>query len=109
MTKFLNTMRLLGPKLGAVLIQLPPSFTDAEISTINTFLAELPPDLDYAVEFRHKSWYTPATVALLETYGIGWVAIDYVDLPKRIEATANFLYLRWLGRHGRFTGHAKNG
>ena len=107
MTKFLNTMRLLGPKLGAVLIQLPPSFTDAEISTINTFLAELPPDLHYAVEFRHESWYTPATVALLETFGIGWVAIDYVDLPKRIETTTDFLYIRWLGQHGRFAGRGQ--
>ena len=107
MTKFLDTMRFFGPKLGAVLIQLPPSFSDAEVETLNTFLAELPSDLRYAVEFRHESWYTPATTALLQAYRIGWVAIDYVGLPQRIEATADFLYLRWLGQHGRFAGHAE--
>jgi len=39
---------------------------------------------------------------LLRAYQIGWTAIDYLDLPKEIHLTGDFLYLRWLGRHGRF-------
>jgi uncharacterized protein YecE (DUF72 family) len=42
---------------------------------------------------------------LLETYHVGWVSVDYVGLPKQITQTTDFLYLRWLGRHGQFKRH----
>ena len=45
-------------KLGAVLIQLPPSFTVKEFQNIELFLDRLPSGYDYAVEFRHSSWNT---------------------------------------------------
>jgi uncharacterized protein YecE (DUF72 family) len=102
MTPFLETMRWLGHKLGAVLIQLPPTFTADQFDTVADFLACLPPDIQYAVEFRHPSWYVPETAELLKTHGMGWVSIDYIDLPRQIGLTADFLYIRWLGEHGRF-------
>ena len=102
MLAFLDTMRLLGGKLGAILIQLPPTFTAAEFDTVAVFLAQLPADFQYAIEFRHPSWYTSETAELLKAHGVCWAAIDYIDLPKQIGLTTDFLYLRWLGRHGRF-------
>jgi uncharacterized protein YecE (DUF72 family) len=102
MLAFLEAMRALGQKLGVILIQLPPSFTAAEFDKVAAFLPELPADLKYAVEFRHTSWYIPETAELLKSYGLGWVSLDYIELPKQIGLTADFLYLRWLGEHGRF-------
>ncbi len=102
METFLKTMRLLGHKLGAILIQLPPSFTAAEFDTVAVFLTNLPTDLQFAIEFRHTSWYISETAELLKSHGMGWVSLDYVDLPKQIGLTTDFLYLRWLGEHGRF-------
>jgi uncharacterized protein YecE (DUF72 family) len=99
---FLDTMRWFNHKLGAILIQLPPSFTAAEFDTVVAFLDDLPTDQEYAVEFRHPSWYIPETAELLKARGMGWVSVDYVNLPKQIGLTADFLYVRWLGEHGRF-------
>lgn len=45
-------------KLGAVLIQLPPSFTVKEFQNTEKFLDRLPTGYDYAIEFRHPSWNT---------------------------------------------------
>ena len=102
MHNFINTMRLLGDKLGAILIQLPPNFTAIEYDTVDTFLAKLPTGLQYAIEFRHESWFTGETAALLKTHEVCWTSADYLDLPKQIALTTNFLYIRWLGRHGQF-------
>jgi uncharacterized protein YecE (DUF72 family) len=43
-------------KLGAILLQLPPSFTVDEFKNIEGFLQKLPLGYHYAVEFRHPSW-----------------------------------------------------
>ncbi len=102
MSAFLETIRRLDDKLGAVLIQLPPTFTAAQFDVATDFLANLSPTLRYAVEFRHTSWYIPETAELLKAHGISWVSVDYMNLPRQIGLTTDFLYLRWLGEHGRF-------
>jgi uncharacterized protein YecE (DUF72 family) len=102
MMTFLEAIGWLGDKLGAILIQLPPSFTAVEFDTIAAFLTSLPSDLRYAVEFRHPSWYVSETAELLKAQGMAWVSLDYLDLPKQIGLTTDFLYIRWLGEHGRF-------
>jgi uncharacterized protein YecE (DUF72 family) len=49
-------------KLGAIIIQLPPSFTITESKKLKEFLKVLKNDLHmqsdnkFAIEFRHKSW-----------------------------------------------------
>ncbi len=101
-SEFLNRMRLLGDRLGPILIQLPPNFTMAEVSALINFLPQLPHDLRYVVEFRHRSWDKPETAVLLQTYNICWAAVDYIHMPHRIEQTTDFLYLRFLGPRGRF-------
>lgn len=102
MRAFLDTLRLLGPRLGPVLIQLPPSFGPEQGETLARFLAALPRDLRYAVELRHRGWYTPATAGLLRSFGVAWVCLDYLDLPRQVQVTADFLYIRWVGQHGRW-------
>jgi uncharacterized protein YecE (DUF72 family) len=101
-SEFIHIMRLLGDKLGVILVQLPPRYASDMLPVLVTFLDELPSDIHFAVEFRHRSWYTEQTADLLAKYRISWVAIEYADLPCHLEATAEFLYIRWLGKYAAF-------
>jgi uncharacterized protein YecE (DUF72 family) len=103
MLAFLEVMRRLGGQLGPVLIQFPPDFTSGAMARLTEFLAALPTDLRYAVEFRHTSWDNPETAQMLASRRVAWVMADYIHMPQRIiQRTADFLYLRFLGRHGQF-------
>ncbi len=99
---FLDTMRLLGDHLGPIVFQFPPDFDAGERESLDDFLGRLPHDLRYAVELRHRSWWRDDTAALLAAHEICWIAADYIYLPKEIRRTTDFLYLRFLGRHGQF-------
>jgi uncharacterized protein YecE (DUF72 family) len=101
-TAFLDAMRLLGDKLGPILIQFPPDFSREQIGALAAFLRQLPTDLRYAVEFRHRSWHATATGVLLQQHDVAWVSTEYVHMPQRVYVTADFLYIRWLGRHGTY-------
>lgn len=99
MRAFVTASLHLGDKFGAVLLQLPPSYTSDEKAGLEAFLRELPEGPCYTVEFRHASWYTDETGDLLRRFGVGWAATDYEELPVEITPTASFLYVRWIGRH----------
>ena len=101
--EFVDRVLLLGDKLGVVLIQLPPSFTSSRTSILATFLEDLPDDIRFAVEFRHQSWYTSKNAEMLAGHNVCWVATEYKGLPKTVPSTSDFLYVRFIGRHGRFT------
>lgn len=103
--EFLDTIRLLGSRLGALLIQMPPSFKADELSALENFLKLLPGDIRFAVEVRDPSWHSPEIDQLLIQNGVAWAATEYEDLPRRIMVTADFLYVRFIGQHGRFTSH----
>jgi len=102
MNTFVRTMRLLGDTLGAILIQLPPDYTFSHFHKLAVFLRNLPDDLRYAVEFRHTSWHTTATGQLLQNLRIAWVSTDYIHMPRRIYVTTDFIYIRWIGHHGKY-------
>jgi len=102
MGEFIDTMRLLGDKLGVILIQLPPSYSTEKFSILAAFLKDLPDDIRFAVEFRHLSWYTTQTTELLATHHIGWAATEFANLPHQITSTTDFIYIRWLGKHAAF-------
>jgi uncharacterized protein YecE (DUF72 family) len=105
LNEYVNVMRLLEDRLGVLLVQLPPSFTAVERLALENFLKLLPKDLRFAVEVRDSSWYNGDTAELLASYGVAWAATEYEDLPIRINTTAPYLYVRFIGRHGRFPTH----
>jgi uncharacterized protein YecE (DUF72 family) len=90
-------------KLGAVLIQLPPSFTVKEFQNTEEFLDRLPSGYDYALEFRNPSWNTEGPWELLKQYNIAAVMTDSPD-PDNLQflseatVTANHSFIRWHGR-----------
>ncbi len=94
-----SALEPLGERLGPLLVQLPAEFTrdDDRFATLARFLAEAPTGLRWAVEFRHRSWHEPRTLALLREHGASLAWTEWRALPRFCEATAPFLYLRWLG------------
>jgi uncharacterized protein YecE (DUF72 family) len=94
---FCDTMRGLGPKLAALLIQLPPSFTAQSLGELEDFLDQLPTDIRFAVEVRHRSLHTEETYEMLRHHRVAWVISDMQGLPVVEEVTADFSYVRWLG------------
>lgn len=102
MVAFVAALRLFDDKLGPVVIQLPPSFGPEQRQTLKAFLGTLPTNLRYAVELRQRGWYAAETAELLRELGMAWVVLDYLDLPPQIHVTTDFLYIRWIGQHGRF-------
>jgi uncharacterized protein YecE (DUF72 family) len=87
----------LGPKLGPMLVQLPPDFHADERPALEGFLKLLPNGYRFAAEFRHRSWHSPETFELLTDHGVAWTIIDLHYMPRRPAQTAGFSYLRWLG------------
>ena len=106
MSEFLDTLHPLQSKIGPILIQLPPSYTQEYYSVLEEFLVSLPQSHRYAIEFRHSSWYNEKTAKLLSQNHVCWVAIDYPNLPKNINLTTDFLYLRWIGINNLYHHHS---
>jgi uncharacterized protein YecE (DUF72 family) len=116
-------------KLGAILFQLPPSFTVSEFKNIERFLERIPKstgssslDLysspssassssttisnsyDYAVEFRHPSWKTEGPWDLLKHYNIAAVITDSparenLGFLSEVAVTADHSFIRFHGRN----------
>jgi uncharacterized protein YecE (DUF72 family) len=93
-------------KLGAVLVQLPPSFTVKEFTNIEQFLDRLPTGYEYALEFRHPSWETEGPWNMLKHYNIAAVMTDSPPQDKlqflsNVTVTASHAFIRWHGRNPR--------
>jgi uncharacterized protein YecE (DUF72 family) len=110
-------------KLGAILIQLPPSFTVSEFKNVESFLNELSTfskigsggfhesesgnndGYQYALEFRNPSWKTEGPWELLRHYNIASVITDSPKkenlefLSETIVTTADHSFVRFHGRN----------
>ncbi|MBC7263848.1 MAG: DUF72 domain-containing protein [Chloroflexi bacterium] len=88
--------RLMGPKLGPILYQLPPGW-NCNLERLADFLALLPTDLRYAFEFRNSTWLTEPVYETLERYGAALCIISLPEYPLILRATAPFVYIRLHG------------
>jgi uncharacterized protein YecE (DUF72 family) len=105
---FVRTMESLGDRLGPLLLQLPPSFAVEGMGILEDFLALLPTGFRYAVEVRHRSWLGSDLPQMLRERGAALALIDYPGMPRMQEATADFVYVRWLGDRREFpAGHTR--
>lgn len=103
---FLERASRLGPKLGPLLCQLPPTL-QADLGVLRQFLDQLPEGRRWVVEFRHPSWHTPE---VYQTLGARAVALC-IPVGGRVRpdlvTTAPFAYIRMHsgeGEGGGFTG-----
>ena len=98
LTYFYSVVGKLGPKLGPILVQLPPSIkVEKHMPVMEKFVGSLSPKYHHAIEFRHKSWFTPVIYKLLEAHDIAmtWSLNQYLETPP--EVTTKFAYLRMVG------------
>jgi uncharacterized protein YecE (DUF72 family) len=106
-SEFLETMDILGPKLGPIVFQFPfftrsvlrdrHEFTDRLIP----FLKKLP-NRKFAIEIRNRPWLNAEFANLLRDRGIALVLQDrsWMQNPAELDfdpITADWTYIRWLG------------
>jgi uncharacterized protein YecE (DUF72 family) len=104
---FLDQASGLGPKLGPVLMQLPPSLA-FDPGLAHEFLttlrelhpAEAPSQNLAALEPRHASWFTSAADRLLRDFAIARVAADPPKGSPLAATPGGLPHLRYFRLHG---------
>jgi len=99
---FFGRIAALGPKLGAVLVQLPPSFR-ADLPRLEAFCDRLPPGR-HAFELRHESWWTDATFAFLRARNLAFCLFHLAGRETPCVLTADFAYVRLHGPGAAYQG-----
>jgi len=105
---FVQTMKLLGDKLGPIVFQFPHfdkwqikdqhAFTDRLLP----FLKILPSGHKFAVEIRNRKWLDEEFTYILRRFNVALVMQDIHTMPRPSEmnfdpVTADFSYVRLLG------------
>jgi uncharacterized protein YecE (DUF72 family) len=90
---FVAAANALGPQLGALLFQLPPTFKK-DLGVLNEFLAQLPGGTKAAFEFRHESWLNEQVFDALREGRAGLCIADSEARSTPVLATAGFAYFR---------------
>lgn len=101
--RFLDSVDVLGPKLGPILFQLPPNW-DVDAERLADFLALLPACHLYVFEFRNPTWNTPQVYGLLARYNAAYCIFDLAGYLSPLQVTADFAYLRLHGPGGKYQG-----
>ena len=99
LSRFIDSVQDLKPKLSSLLWQFPYSFkyNNETKENLDAFLQKLAPDTRQAIEFRHKSWFNEDIYALLNRYNAGCVINDSSRFPAVEIVTGNFVYIRFHG------------
>ena len=90
---FCDTARTLGPKLGPLFFQLPPTFK-RETGRLADTLYLIPPDLRCAFEFRHPSWFADEVYEVLRARNAALCIADNEEGTTPEVATADWGYVR---------------
>ncbi|HEV8409134.1 MAG TPA: DUF72 domain-containing protein [Gemmatimonadaceae bacterium] len=89
----LKVTKALGARLGPILFQLPPNLKK-DFDRLNAFVAKLPAEAKYAIEFRHESWFTDDVYALLRSRDIALGIIEQEEFSSPVVTTASWGYAR---------------
>ena len=106
--EFLNTIDLLGQKLGPILFQFPffsrSAFRNQHefLGRLAPFLRKLPSAHKFAIEIRNQTWLNAELANLLRDHRIALVLQDRAWMPNPSDLdfdpiTADWTYIRWLG------------
>jgi len=120
---FLTAVEPLGPRAHALWVQLPPSFSPADVRALAGFLRRLPREHRYCVEVRHRAFFDdPREGQQLEralaVIGAEWLTFDTTALfdgapvsdaereawtkkprlPRRTRALTAHPVVRYIGR-----------
>jgi uncharacterized protein YecE (DUF72 family) len=109
--EFLETMSLLGEKLGPVLFQFPKfdkwmlKSQEELLNRLDTLLqGARNPEIRFAVEIRNKDWVDARLTEFLRARNMALALTDTTFLPRPWEMkesldliTTDFAYVRWIG------------
>ena len=120
---FLAAIEPLGERAHALWVQLPPSFSPADLGALKSFLPRLPRQYRYCVEVRHRAFFVDPRweqqlESVLDDVGAEWVIFDTTVLygsppvtdaereawtnkprvPRRSRALTSHPVVRYLGR-----------
>jgi uncharacterized protein YecE (DUF72 family) len=104
--RFETTIKGLGTKLACIIAQLPPNFKfEKNFDLLSKFLAEVDPNIRYAIELRDASWYRAETYNLMRQRkaSLVWSVQERTMGLVKPEVTSDFLYLRFMGQFREFT------
>jgi len=83
----------LGPKLGALLFQLPP-YLKKDLDVFDKFLETLPSGICAAFEFRHGSWLVDEVYDRLRARNLALCVADSQTMTTPLVTTADYAYFR---------------
>ena len=108
--QFVETMGILGGKLGPMVLQFPffsgSAFKSqsAFLDRLIPFLKKFPQDYAFAVEIRNKEWLDAQLAGVLRHFRVALVLQDQSWMPHPNELsqrfdpiTTDWTYIRWLG------------
>jgi uncharacterized protein YecE (DUF72 family) len=90
---FVTAAAELGPRMGALLFQLPPNFKK-DLVLLSEFLTLLPPKAPAAFEFRNDSWLSDDVYECLRARQIALCIADSGTRETPVMTTAEVAYLR---------------
>jgi uncharacterized protein YecE (DUF72 family) len=92
--EFLDRAAVLGPKLGPLLVQLPPTF-QLDLPRLESFLAVLPAERRrWVIEFRHPSWQAAPVYDVLGRHGVALCIPVGGRVQPDLVTTTSFTYIR---------------
>ena len=84
----------LGPKLGPILLQLPPNLR-VDVDALRATLEAFPARSRVAVEPRHDSWQCDQVFELLDERNAAFCLTDRAGKRSPLRRTANWGYVRF--------------
>jgi uncharacterized protein YecE (DUF72 family) len=102
LVKFFDVLSTIKPRLGPVLIQLPPNlgFHPEKAGPFYNVLKQYK-GYHFAVEGRNESWLSEESIALMKKNRIAFVIAEMGDIrPYAEHVTSRHVYLRFHGRLG---------
>jgi uncharacterized protein YecE (DUF72 family) len=100
---FMERIRLLGPRLGPILFQLPPGW-HLNLERLTAFLQSLDKRYRYTFECRDPSWFDDRVYEALAKHQAAWCIWDLNRQLSPLEVTADFVYIRLHGPDGPYCG-----
>lgn len=94
--RFFQVAEALDDKLGPILFQLPPRWS-ANVERLEAFLAALPDNGRYVLEFRDDSWFTQEIQEGLSRANVALCIYDLAGHHSPLQVTADFAYVRLHG------------
>ncbi len=101
---FLERTKLLGEKLGPLLLQFPPTFGIDRLPDLIDYLQKLPRQSRYVVEVRDEEFLNGEFYSLLRANNVALAWVDSPNMPQVGEVTSDFLYIRWEGDRSKVKG-----